>query len=149
MRLHVAHTRVTPAGLALLAALPALDFLDARPTARRAALLPLERRFALLAPAPGVLARSNALAAAAVGGGLFPCCCPAAGVAPAPVPASSDFVAGRAPPSSIRWETTGRAADDARGWQLRRGGGGGSCTDRNDPDAAMLRGIVALLRAYR
>ncbi|KAG2499878.1 hypothetical protein HYH03_002167 [Edaphochlamys debaryana] len=66
-RWHLAHTRVTAGGLALLAELPRLELLDVRGTGvPRAGLRPLETRFALALVQGAVLAASNALAALAV-----------------------------------------------------------------------------------
>ncbi|GLI69038.1 hypothetical protein VaNZ11_013579, partial [Volvox africanus] len=64
---HLAGTRVTGSGLALLAETSRLVFLDVRGSGvPRAALRPLESRFQLTLVQGAVLARSNALAAALV-----------------------------------------------------------------------------------
>ncbi|GIL99527.1 hypothetical protein Vretimale_4671, partial [Volvox reticuliferus] len=66
-RWHLAGTRVTGSGLALLAETSQLIFLDVRGAGvPRAALRPLESRFQLALVQGAVLARSNALAAALV-----------------------------------------------------------------------------------
>jgi hypothetical protein len=135
-----------------LCALPALDFVDVRGTGvARAALLPLEKRFGLWQPQAAVLARSNALAAAAVGGALFPCACAAVGVALA------GGGAVRARDSAGDWQLQGAALGQARGGagvvqaarpmvgrgrreQLLQGGAA-------RPEGVMLRGILALLHA--
>ncbi|GLC44451.1 hypothetical protein PLESTB_000468300 [Pleodorina starrii] len=66
-RWHLAGTRVTGSGLALLADTAQLHFLDVRGAGViRAALRPLERRFGLTLVQGAVLATSNALAAALV-----------------------------------------------------------------------------------
>lgn len=155
---------MTPEGLQHLASLPALDFLDARGTgAPRAMLAPLARRFGLLQPQAGVLARSHALAAAAAGGGLFPCGCAAGGAAFGAPPR-----AGAAAEGPVAAETHARAASAAAGWlgdpragagvvrapraaaAAVAGAGGGGAAHRaacEDADALAARGIVALLRA--
>lgn len=168
MRWHLSRTRVTAAGLLLLSALPALDFVDARGTGvPRASLLPLERRFALLQPQGAVLARGSALAAAAVGGALFLCCCPAGGVALAEGaalheqgqgPGGAGAGAGRACGDAAAWQGAGRgagagvvrAARPVVGLRRRlaqEAGGAGAASGADDDDATALRGIVALLCA--
>ncbi len=161
-RLHLSRTRVTAAGVAHLLALPALDFLDVRGTGvARAALIPLERRFRLWQPQAAVLARSNALAAAAVGGALFACACPAVGVAVAVAPAvaatplSGNFrddqgPGGRAAADAAAWQTAG-GAGVVRAAGLRRPAGGaagglsGGGAGWEAEGEVILRGIIALL----
>jgi hypothetical protein len=170
VRWHLARTHVTGDGLALLASLPALEFLDARGTGvARAALLPLERRFALRQPQAAVLCRGAALAAAAVGGELFPCSCAAAGVSLVDADAfaaaalgaamgGAGAAHGRTPGWAPGWRAAvvpppprGRACANAADWQRSRGAGGGGRGDRGagaaEHDAIMLRGILALVAA--
>lgn len=156
VRWHLSRTRTTAGAIQYLAALPALEFLDLRGTGiPTAALLPLERRFNMWQPQSAVLARSNALAAAAVGGALFPCCCAAVGVPVAPE--ASQVGAGSTAP--------GRACFNAGTWQRVAGGGVVRSGERrsvrregqqgqqpaglylsSDEEDLMLQGIVALLR---
>ncbi|KXZ56764.1 hypothetical protein GPECTOR_1g689 [Gonium pectorale] len=77
-RLHLAGTRVSGAGVALLGDLARLTFLDLRGTGvPRSALRPLETRFGLSVVQGAVLAGSNALAAALINTpDVLACGCP-------------------------------------------------------------------------
>jgi hypothetical protein len=80
-RWQLAGSRVTGAGVAHLLGQQQLDFLDVRGTGITAAeLQPLVQRFLLSRVQGAVLARSVAVAAAAVPEGAFVCCCGAGGV---------------------------------------------------------------------